>query len=250
MQHYESVRHQLSKGRVTPLKSYMALTVGTIGVPRFLLYESLTSLLGPLPGGVGLLLRQRLFPLLFRKVGRGPLFGRSLTLRHPANMELGNRVTIDDYAALDGRHPEGIVIGDDALLNRNAILRAKTGPIRLGDRTVVGANTLIVSLSGVAIGEDVIIGDRCTITAGAYQIDGITGSMLAHGPLTRGPISIGNDVWIGSGASVVEAVNIGDHVVIGAGAVVTCDLPAGAVAVGVPARVIRMREMPDAPVRG
>ncbi|NMB23268.1 MAG: sugar O-acetyltransferase, partial [Corynebacterium sp.] len=53
---------------------------------------------------------------------------------------------------------------------------------------------------------------------------------------------IGEDVWLGGGVTVVGGVSIGDRAVIGAGAVVTRDIPADAIAVGSPARVIRMRD--------
>jgi acetyltransferase-like isoleucine patch superfamily enzyme len=60
-------------------------------------------------------------------------------------------------------------------------------------------------------------------------------------------ITLGENVWLGAGAKVMDGVHIADHVVVGAGAVVTEDLPAGAVAVGVPARVVRTRETAPAP---
>ena len=54
-------------------------------------------------------------------------------------------------------------------------------------------------------------------------------------------ITIGEDVWIGAGVIVLPGVKIGDRSVIGAGAVVTRDIPAESIAVGVPARVIKSR---------
>jgi maltose O-acetyltransferase len=50
---------------------------------------------------------------------------------------------------------------------------------------------------------------------------------------------LGDDVWLSAGVIVRSGVTIGDHTVVGAGAVVTRDLPAGVVAMGVPARVVR-----------
>jgi maltose O-acetyltransferase len=56
---------------------------------------------------------------------------------------------------------------------------------------------------------------------------------------TAAPITIGDNVWLGGGAIVLPGVTIGEDSVVGAGAVVTKDVPAGVVAVGNPARVIR-----------
>jgi acetyltransferase-like isoleucine patch superfamily enzyme len=57
-------------------------------------------------------------------------------------------------------------------------------------------------------------------------------------------VSIGHNVWIGYGACVLRGVKVGHNSVIGTNSVVTADVPENAVAGGVPARVIRMREAP------
>ncbi len=53
------------------------------------------------------------------------------------------------------------------------------------------------------------------------------------------PIVLGKNVWVGSNATILQGVTIGDNAVVGAGAAVTQDIPANAVAVGVPAKVIK-----------
>lgn len=59
--------------------------------------------------------------------------------------------------------------------------------------------------------------------------------------MLNGPIIIEDDVWLGYGVIVLSGVRIGRGAIIGAGSVVTKDVPAGAIAVGMPARVMRMR---------
>ena len=61
------------------------------------------------------------------------------------------------------------------------------------------------------------------------------------------PIVLGKNVWVGSNATILQGVTIGDNAVIGAGAVVTSDIPADTVAVGVPAKAIRHIYTPASP---
>ena len=65
--------------------------------------------------------------------------------------------------------------------------------------------------------------------------------------MSKGPIIIEDEVWLGYGVMVLSGVRIGRGAVVGAGSVVTKDVPAGAIAVGVPACVMRMRESQDQP---
>jgi acetyltransferase-like isoleucine patch superfamily enzyme len=62
--------------------------------------------------------------------------------------------------------------------------------------------------------------------------------MLDRGAYSEGPITIGDDVWIGTGAIILDGVTIGPHAVISAGAVVARDIPEGAIAAGIPARPV------------
>lgn len=64
-------------------------------------------------------------------------------------------------------------------------------------------------------------------------------SSVAKGLEYAKPITVGNDVWIGAGVSVLPGVTIGDNCVIGAGSVVSKDIPSNSVAVGNPCKVIK-----------
>jgi maltose O-acetyltransferase len=92
----------------------------------------------------------------------------------------------------------------------------------------------------------IAIGDRTMIGPFAY-IGDFEHDIRPHQDLKIGaegkaaPVLIGKDVWIGAGACVLKGVSIGDGAVIGAGSVVTHDVAAGAVCVGVPAKAVRSR---------
>ncbi len=95
----------------------------------------------------------------------------------------------------------------------------------------------------------VIIGDDCTITYGCIVLSHDRSEMHIN-PSSIGEYTtrIGNNVYLGVGSIILPGVNIGDNTVIGAGAIVTNDIPAGVLALGNPAKVIKKipRFYPDA----
>lgn len=96
---------------------------------------------------------------------------------------------------------------------------------------VVGRRLVIEHFGGVIVSGDAVIGDDVVLR------HGVTIGLKHTGE--RGAPIIGNRVDIGAGAKILGAVHIGDGAVIGANAVVLTDVPAGALAVGIPARIKR-----------
>ena len=90
------------------------------------------------------------------------------------------------------------------------------------------------------MGNDVLIGSNVTISSGKHDIEGRENSVFSR-PAQPMQITIGNDVWIGAGASVLPGLNVADGTVVGANAVVTRDTQPYSVMVGIPARVSRFR---------
>lgn len=239
----ENIRARLGRARSSPVQAYRDLTTGDVGWGAFAAYELLTGLLGPMPGAAGFALRQRFYPSLFGSVGDGPVLGRNTVLRHPRNMRLGDRVTIDDGCLLDGRGagPGGFVVGDDVVLNRNCMVVAKSGPVAIGPRTSVGSNCVIVSLAGVELGEAVMLAGGCYLSAGTYPVGGRSGPVMDGDATSSGPIRIGDGAWLGTCVVVLDGITIGRGAVVGAGAVVTRDVPDWAIVAGVPARQVGER---------
>lgn len=102
----------------------------------------------------------------------------------------------------------------------------------IGDRVYLGHGAHVHAVDDVKIGDRVMLADNVLVNSGAHAADELK---TISG---RGAISIGNDVFVGQNAVILGGVTIGERAIIGAGAVVTRDVPAGATAVGVPARVI------------
>ena len=103
-------------------------------------------------------------------------------------------------------------------------------------------NCQISCANRVFIGDGCLFGDNVFITDnyhGSNSIDELDIPPHKRKIVSKGPVEIGNNVWIGRNVCIMPGVSIGDGAVIGANAVVTHDIPAGCIAAGVPARVIK-----------
>lgn len=235
---------QLHDDRISLLQRYCLKVLGTRSLSALCAYEFSTILFGNMPGCLGYALRRLAYPRLFRQSGPGLILGKGLTLRHPARITLGQRVAIDDYVMLDasGAQEGGIEIGDDVIISRNCVIQGKTGPVRIGNRADIGCNVVLASISGISIGEAVLIAGNCYFGGGRYFLSHPDQPVMDQGGFSRGPVSIGANSWLGAGVIVLDGVRVGRGCVIGAGALVTRDLPDYAIAMGVPARVVGLRE--------
>ena len=108
--------------------------------------------------------------------------------------------------------------------------------IHIGDRTFANWGLVALDVGRIDIGHDVQIGPNVQLLTATHPLDPELRRAKWEG---AEPISIGDNVWLGGGVIVCPGVSIGENTVVGAGAVVVENLPAGVLAVGNPARVIR-----------
>ncbi|CAN5840118.1 hypothetical protein BH24ACI4_BH24ACI4_19720 [soil metagenome] len=226
----------------TRRQRYADLVIGQDGWWPLIRYELAMLLCGWLPGALGLVLRSRIYPSLFGRVGRNVAFGMNVVLRHPHKIVIGDNVVIDDNCCLDakGTTNRGITIEDGVFVGRNTILSCKNGNITLEEDANVGFNVEIFSAADVRVGRRTLIAAYTYLVGGDHLFDRTDIPVLHQGRTARG-IDVGENVWLGAHVVVSDGCRIGRDAIVGAGAVVTADVPEFHIAAGVPARVIRDR---------
>lgn len=162
------------------------------------------------------------------------LLGQGIRVSGPGVLQLGHdlghfpRGTSSLLRMADGARLE--LNGKQLILSGHQIDIAEKATLSLAGG-YINHDARISCSQAISIGEGTIIAEEaCIMDTDHHQL---------HGSRTSAPISIGKKVWIGARCMVLKGVTIGDGAVIAAGAVVTRDIPAGALAGGVPARVIR-----------
>lgn len=140
-----------------------------------------------------------------------------------------------------------ILLGDSVMLfDRVRLLLGDTcvptdTALRIGNRVIINVACYISGEGGLTIDDDVIIGAHVHVLSAGHAIhEG--GAVIANNPVTYGAIHIGIGAWIGANSTILPGAHIGQGAVIGAGSVVTQPIPAFAVAVGNPARVVHYRK--------
>jgi len=139
------------------------------------------------------------------------------------------------------RAPTGVVsFGPECVIDRGMSVEAY-GMLAVGARTVFGHHCTLASQSSVTIGDDCLIAELVSIRDHDHCFERIDLVTRSQG-MTVASVVIGRNVWIGAKVTVAKGVTIGDNAIVGANAVVTRDIPANSIAVGIPARVVRMRD--------
>jgi len=241
---------QLFDDRQSARDKYSSLVVGLPGWRALIRHEIITLMAQSVPGALGLALRKTLYPALLGACGRGVVFGQNVVMRHPHKIRLGDNVVIDDNCLVDakGSANRGITIGSGVFVGRNTILSCKNGDIDIEDGANIGFNCEIFSASTVRVGRDALLAAYCYLIGGDHDFSDPSQPVLSQARRSRG-IAVGVGAWLGAGAKILDGVTIGDRAIIGAGAVVRDSVPPGAIAVGIPAKIVPPREGRDEDAR-
>jgi len=176
-------------------------------------------------------------------VNRHGYIAPSATISHH-NLKLGRNVFIGERVAIHQAEDRGVVeLADNVLILRDcAVESGFGGSVHIGRQSAVHPRCQINAyVADITIGEGVLIAPNCALYS--YDHGVAPDAPIREQPLqSRGDIVIGNEVWIGVGAIILSGVTIGDGAVVAGGAVVTKSVPAGAIAVGSPARIVKYRD--------
>ncbi len=221
------------------------------GTRAYIKQEVITTACSWIPSLPGIAIRSVAYRPVMTMHGRAAIEA-SVRLRYTENIRLGSGVYLDHGVYLHAC-PGGISIDDDTVVMHESILHVYNfrnlpqSGIWIGKRCFIGERTVIRGQGGVTIGDDVLIAPHVQILAVDHVVSTSRVPINAQGLSARG-IVVEDGAWLGGGAIITDGVRIGRNAVVGAGSVVTHDIPAASVALGVPARVVRMIEDSEPPL--
>ena len=161
---------------------------------------------------IGIALATAKLRYMKRCIGKGSIVGLGCTIVNSANVKMGEHVLLQD-----------------AIYIRAGI----QGRVTLGDRTAINSFVRMFGHGSIEIGDDTQIGPGSLITTTFHDYrKGLETDFSG--------VVIGKGAWIGANVTILAGVAIGDGAVIGAGSVVNKSIPARAIAVGIPAKVVKM----------
>ena len=186
---------------------------------------------------------RRMKPVLVGQMGRESRTFRLIpwgaSVDGPRTVRFGRGVRLLRDVTIDGSGGS-ILLEDGVVVCRFAVLEAAGGSIRIGRNSVIGDYSSLYGQGGLNIGENVLLASGVRLVPSSHIFDRVDIPIRTQGIRGIG-IKIGDGAWIGTNVVVLDGVEIGRNVIVGAGSVVTHDLSEGAIAAGVPARVLRYR---------
>jgi acetyltransferase-like isoleucine patch superfamily enzyme len=147
---------------------------------------------------------------------------------------IGSAVQVSLIRPAQGR----LIVGSGSEFCCGVVITAYGGTIRIGANTHIGPYVVLYGHGGIEIGRDSLLSPHSRIIAANHSMPPARQTVRSQPDLPL-PVFIGDDVWIGAGATILGGVRIGRGAVIAAGAVVVKDVPEYSVVGGVPAMLIR-----------
>lgn len=184
---------------------------------------------------------------LFFKSAQGLLFlGSHVVVKHPYLFKAGKNLILEDYTYINALSDNGILIKNNVSIARNCtlictgVIAQKGTGIVIGNNTGINANCYLAGQGGIEIGDNVIIGPGVKIFSENHNFGDLQIAIKDQG-VSRKPVIIKNNCWIGANVTILAGVVIEQGCVIAAGTVLTKSVPANAIIGGVPGRILKRR---------
>jgi acetyltransferase-like isoleucine patch superfamily enzyme len=141
---------------------------------------------------------------------------------------------------LEGLDDGRLRVGEGTLLEPGCwITMSREATIEIGQGCFLNRGVMLAANERIEIGDHVMFANGCFVGDADHRYDDPDVPVTWQGFVSRGPVRIGSNCWFGVNCVVTGGVEIGDRAVIGANSVVTRDIPAGTIAAGIPAKVVR-----------
>jgi acetyltransferase-like isoleucine patch superfamily enzyme len=186
--------------------------------------------------------------LLYLKNPKGALLGKNVKFFNLPQITLGNFLKIGDYVYISALGKHGISfgnnvgIGDFSRVIVSTSLNDIGSYIKIGNNVGIGEFAYLGGAGGLEIGDECIIGQYLSCHPENHNYDDINQSIRFQGTTRKG-IKIGRNCWIGSKVTILDGVEIGEGSIIAAGAVVNKSFPVNSIIGGVPAKLLKSRDV-------
>lgn len=160
-------------------------------------------------------------------------------------IDAGRKIRIEENVIIEPHVDLNFTGNAEVKIKKGVIIRNYTeikseGFLSIGENTLIGRNCILSCRDKIVIGENCLIAEFVSIRDHDHKHDSVNILINQQG-YNDLPIIIGDNVWLGSKVTVLKGVKIGNNTIIGASAVVTKDIPSNVIAVGVPAKVVKLR---------
>ncbi len=200
----------------------------------------------PLRGGpLTLLAFMRRHRMLSRSYARLILRWAWLKLRWRGRLQTDGLCFVGPGVTFEIGKGAVVRLGRWSWIGHGSKIRAHEGIVEIGAKSVIGQECTVSAFQRVSIGRECIVADRVMLIDFDHGVVEVERPIRLQGIYKR-DVEVGHNCWIGYGACILRGVTVGDNAVVGTSAVVTTDLPANSVSGGIPAKVLRMREQPEA----
>lgn len=158
--------------------------------------------------------------------------GSHVTFQNPDTLHLGKNIEIGKYSYF---------------LSLKRFRGTKYHPqIIIGDRCWIGIRNSFAAIDRIEIGNDVLFAGYVHITDHSHGYEDIETPIAKQALISKGPVIIEDQCWLGFGCEVLSGVHIGKHSIVAARAVVTKDVPPYCIVAGNPARIVKKYSFEEA----